>query len=103
MKATNIECRLNPDGSADLVFSTDSEIKQISVAPEARPLLLSAGLLCAPDALPEHDGFRIGRMPDGLPVLQFRFVSHWLSIALGPLDLETLEDVLRRHRSRFRP
>lgn len=97
MKATNLEGRRNRDGSVDLRFSTDFAVQEISVSPEAAHLLLAVGLQVAPpDMLPEHDGFRLAEA-DGRPVLQFRFgQGNWLSIRLGPLDLETLESVLPR-------
>ncbi len=96
MKATNIEGRLNRDGSIDLRFSTDVEVVEIGVAAESAHALLAVCLQLAPgDMTPEHDGFRLAEL-DGLPVLQFRFgQGRWLSIRLGPLDLETLESVLR--------
>ena len=97
MLATNVEARRWPNGTVDLRFSTDVEVTEVSLAPGSAHLLLAAALATAPpDMIPEHDGFRLAEMPDGSPVLQFRFGSdNWLSIGLGPLDLETLESVLR--------
>ncbi len=98
MKATNLEARRKSDGSVDLRFSTDLEVQEISLVPEAAHLLMAVALMTVPgDMIPEHDGFRLAKMPDGAPVLQFRFsADNWLSIVLGPLDLETLESALPR-------
>ena len=99
MLFTNVEGRRNADGAIDLRFSTDTAVQTVSLDPEAGTNLLAVALMTAPHVLFEHDGFRIGRDPeDNAPVLSFRFgQDRWLSIRLGPLDLETLEEVLRRH------
>lgn len=98
MLATNVEGRLNADGVIDLRFSTDVAVQGISLTPDAALNLLAVALEVGPEVMVEHDGFRLGQSDNGLPVLSFRFgQGRWLSIALGPLDLETLESVLR-HR-----
>jgi hypothetical protein len=97
MQFTDLEARRNSDGSIDLRFSTDTAIQTVSLAPSTAPLLLSAAILTAGDVMAAHDGFRIGQADDGRPVLSFRFgQDKWLSILLGPLDLETLASVLSR-------
>lgn len=95
MLATNVESRRNGDGSIDLRFSTDTAVQAVSLAPDVAHLLMAAALLTVPDIMPEHDGFRLAVTDEGRPVLQFRFgQERWLSIVLGPLDLETLQSVL---------
>lgn len=95
MQATDLEGRLNADGSIDLRFSTDLDTQEVSIAGDANGLLLSVALQTIPaDMIPEHDGFRYAEAR-GRPVLQFRFgEGHWLSIALGPRDIEVLRGVL---------
>lgn len=97
MLATNLEARCNPDGSADLRFSTDVEVEEISLAPDHAHLILAAGLAtCPPDMVPRHDGFRVARVGKEGLALQFRFgPDNWLSIRLEPEDLHTLRSVLR--------
>lgn len=97
MRATNVEGRRKADGSIDLRFSTDLEVQEISLTPEAGTNLLAVAVSVAPHVLFEHDGFRVGHDPDdGARVLSFQFgQDRWLSIRLEPIDLETLEDVLR--------
>jgi hypothetical protein len=97
MIATNLESRRNADGSIDLRFSTDTAIQTVTLAPEAAHLLLACALMSGPEIMPLHDGFALGETGEGKPALMFRFgTERWLSILLGPLDLETLEEILPR-------
>ena len=96
MRATNLEGRINGDGSIDLRFSTDLEVSEAGLAPEAAEALLAVALEVGPDLVAEHDGFRLALGRDGLPALSFRFgQGRWLSIQLGPEDRDILLRALR--------
>lgn len=89
MQATEIDSRLNPDGSIDLRFSTDLNLTEVSIAPVANQSLLAAAFGSAPPgAIFGHDGMRVTKV-HGQTVLQFRFGDgNWISLTFAPDDLD---------------
>ncbi len=95
MRATDIYGRENEDGTVDLRFTTDTELVEVGLSREGAVHLMAVALQVVPTGAFESEGLRVGRFPDGSPILSFRLgPDRWLSIRLGPLDLEVLRSEL---------